>query len=66
MARLFNMNTIISMCTEILFYSRATHICRMENNPDGHLFKVVACLFLYLESNKITVLWKVSKRNEKD
>ena len=65
MSRPFNMYTIISMNTEILVYSRATHIYLMENNPDGQLLKVVY-LFLYLESNQVIVLWKVSKRNEKD
>ena len=62
----FNMYTIISMYTEILFQSRATHICWMENNPDGHLLKVLVCLFLYLESNQVIILWKVFKRNKKD
>ena len=38
----------------------------MENNPDGHLLKVLVCLFLYLESNQVIILWKVSKRNKKD
>ena len=65
MSRPFNMYTIISMNTEILVYSRATHIYLMENNPDGQLLKVVY-LFLYLESNQVIVLWKVSKRNKKD
>ena len=65
MSRPFNMYTIISMNTEILVYSRATHIYLMENNPDGQLLKVVY-LFLYLESNQVIVLWNVSKRNEKD
>ena len=65
MSRPFNMYTIISMNTEILVYSRATQIYLMENNPDGQLLKVVY-LFLYLESNQVIVLWKVSKRNEKD
>ena len=66
MGRPFNMHIIISMYTEILFYSRATHICWMENNPDDHLFKVLVCLFFYLESNQVAVLCKVSKKNEKD
>ena len=60
------MYTISSMYTEILFYSRVTHICWMENNPDAQLLKVLVCLFLYLKSNKVIVLWKVSKRNKKD
>ena len=51
MDRPFNMYLIISMYTEILFYSRATHIYWMQNNPDGHLLKVLFCLFLYLESD---------------
>ena len=38
----------------------------MENNPDGHLLKVLVCLFLYLESNQVIILWKVPKRNKKD
>ena len=38
----------------------------MEDNPNGHLLKVLFCLFLYLESNEVTVLWKPSKRNKKD
>ena len=38
----------------------------MENNPDGHLLKVLVCLFLYLESNQVIILWKVLKRNKKD
>ena len=62
----FSMYTIISMYTEILSYSRATHICWMESNPDGHLLKVLVCLFLYLKYNQVTVLWKVSKRSKKD
>ena len=57
-----SMYTIISMYTEILSYS----ICWMENNPDGNLFKVLVCLFLYLESNQVIILWKVSKQNKKN
>ena len=38
----------------------------MEYNPDGHLLKAFVCLFLYLESNQVIILWKVSKRNKKD
>ena len=52
------MYTIISMYTETLFYIRATYNCWMENNPDGHLLKVLICLFLYLEFNQVIVLWK--------
>ena len=37
MGHQFKMYTIISVYTEILFLSRVTHICWMENNPDGHL-----------------------------
>ena len=33
----FNMYTNSSMYTEILFQSRVTHICWMNNNPDGHM-----------------------------
>ena len=62
----FNMYTIINMYTEILFYSRATKICWMEKNPDGHLLKFLACFILYLESNQVIVLRKVSKKNKKD
>ena len=61
MGRPFNMYTIISMYTEILSYSRTTDICWMENNPDGHLLKFLVCLFLYLESNEVIILWKASK-----
>ena len=61
MGRPFNMYTIISMYAEILIYSSV-----MENNPDGQLLKVLGSLYLYLELNQVTVLWKVSKRNEKD
>ena len=44
MGRPFSMYTIIYMYTEILSYNRAIDICWMENNPDGHLLKVlVAC-----------------------
>ena len=43
-----NMYTIISMYIEILFYSRATHICWIENNTDGHLLKVLICFFHFL------------------
>ena len=57
----FKMYTIISMYAEILIYSSV-----MENNPDGQLLKVLGSLYLYLELNQVTVLWKVSKRNEKD
>ena len=38
----------------------------MENNSDGQLLKVFICLFLYLESNQVIILWKVSKKNKKD
>ena len=61
----FSMYTIINICTEILSYSRATHIYWMENNTDGHLLKVLPCLFLYLESNQVIILRKVSKKNKK-
>ena len=61
MGRPFKMYTIISMYAEILIYSSV-----MENNPDGQLLKVLGSLFLYLEFNQVTDLWKVSKRNEKD
>ena len=66
MGRPFSMWTIIGLYTEILSYSRASYICWMENNPDGHLLKVFVFLFLYLESNQVIILWKVSKRNKKD
>ena len=66
MRHFFNMCTIISMYTEILSYSGTTHIRWMENNPDGYLLKVLVCLALYLESNKVFALWKVSKRNKED
>ena len=62
----FSMYTIINMYTGILSSSRVTHIYWMENNPDGHLLKVLVFLFLYLESNQVIILWKVSKRNRKD
>ena len=48
-----------------VYWELATHICWMENNPDGHLLKVLVCLFLYLESNQVIVLWKVLKRIKK-
>ena len=64
--RPFNIWKIISMYTEMLLQSRATHICRMEKNPDGHLLKVLVRLFLYLESNQVITVWKVSKRYKKD
>ena len=32
----------------------------------GNPFKVLVCLFLYFESNKVILLWKVSKKNKKD
>ena len=54
------------MYTEILFESRASHICWMENKPDGHLSKVIVCLFLYLESNQVIILWTVFEKNKKD
>ena len=53
MDRPFSMSTIISMYTEILSYSRATHICWMENKPNGHLLKVLVSLFFYLEFNQV-------------
>ena len=53
MGRPFNMYTVISMYTEILFYIRATDIWWIENNPGGHLLKVVVCLFLYLNSKQV-------------
>ena len=58
MGRSFSMYTIISMYTETLFYIRATYNCWMENNPDGHLLKVLVCLFFYLVFNQVIVLWK--------
>ena len=66
MDRPFNMHTIISMYTEILSYGRATHIYCMEKNPDGYLLEVLVGLLLYLESNQVIALWKVSKRNKED
>ena len=56
--------TIISIYTEIVPYSRATNIWWMDNNPDGNLLKVLVCPFLYLESNQVIILWKVSERLE--
>ena len=38
----------------------------MGNNPDGNLLKILICLFLYLESNQVIILWKVSEKNKKD
>ena len=38
----------------------------MENKSDDYLLKILVCLFLYLESNQVIILWKVSKRNKKD
>ena len=38
----------------------------MENNPDGHLLKVLVCLFFCLKSNQVIILWQVFKRNKKD
>ena len=57
MDRPFSMYTIISMYKGILSYIRATHNSWMEKKLDGHLLKVV-CLFLYLESNQVIILWK--------
>ena len=34
----------------------------MEKNPGGPLLKVLVCLFLYLESNQVIILWRVSKK----
>ena len=56
MGRQFSIYTIISMHTEILSCSRATHISWIENNPDGHLSKVLLCFVLYLESNQVIIL----------
>ena len=36
----------------------------MEKNPDGHLLKVLVCLFLYLESNQVIILCKVLNKNK--
>ena len=46
MDRPFSMYTIISMYKEILSYSRATNIFLLDNNPDDHMLKVLACLFV--------------------
>ena len=46
MDRRFSMYTIISMCKGILSYSRATNIFLLDNNPDDHMLKVLACLFV--------------------
>ena len=59
MGRPFNMNTIISMYTEITF-------AEWRTTTYGHLLKVLVCLFLYLESNQVIILWKVAKRNKKE
>ena len=32
----------------------------------GNLLKVLVCLFLYVESSQVTILWKVSKKKKKD
>ena len=48
-----------------VYWELATHIYWMENNPDGHLLKVLACLLLYLESDQVIILWKVLKRIKK-
>ena len=32
----------------------------------ANLLKVLVCLFLYLESNQVIILWKVSKKDKKD
>ena len=61
----FNKYTIISMYTDILLWSRATHIRWMKNNPDGNP-EVLLCLFLYLESNQVIILLKVPKGSKKD
>ena len=61
----FNKYTIISMYTDILFWSRATHIRWMKNNPGGNP-EVLLCLFLYLESNQVIILLKVPKGSKKD
>ena len=64
MCRLFNMYTIISMYTEILFYSRPTHICWMENNRWSPVKS--SCLFVLVFRKYCSCMWKVSKRNKKD
>ena len=46
MGRSFDMYAIIRMHTEILSYSRATHISWMEDDTDGLLLKVFACFVL--------------------
>ena len=66
MGRPFNRYTIISMHIEILADIRETHVYWMRDNPDGHLLKVLVCLFLHLESNEVIALWKVSKRNKEN
>ena len=45
------MYTSIKIYTEILSYSRATHIYWIEKNHDGPLLKVLVFLFLSFESN---------------
>ena len=56
MDRPFNMQKVISMYIEVLFQNRATHICWMENNRDGHLLKVLVFLVLYLDFNQVIIL----------
>ena len=66
MGRPFTIYIIISMYTAILSYSRETHIFWIKNNNDGHMLKILLCLFLYLETNQVINFWKVSKRYKKD
>ena len=68
MGCLFSMYTPVNKYMVILSYSsRATNNCLMVTcNPNGDLLNVLDCLLLYLESNQVNVLWKLSKNNKTD
>ena len=66
--RPFSMYIIISMYKVILSYSRATDIFWTDNKPDGHLLKILACLFVLVFRIQTICYFveSVQKWNKKD
>ena len=56
---------ILQMLRDLILQYSDSHLLN-GNNLDDHLLKVLACLLLCLEFNQVTILQKLSKRNQKD
>ena len=53
LGRPFNMHVYWDLILEWSDSHLLTHICWIENNPDGYLLKLLVCLFLYLEVESV-------------